>query len=173
MPKIIENVRSQLIEEAKKQIAENGYGKTTIRSIAGACGLAVGTVYNYFSSKDMLIASFMAEQWQQSLSDMHSAEGGSAQDVLFAVYSGFTDYMSKHTALFSDKEAAKVFATVFSERHKQLRSQIAEIIAPVCQSASVPDKAFLAEFIAESMLSWSVAGKSFGEQYSIISQLLK
>lgn len=173
MPKIIENVRSLLIEEAKNQIAEKGYGKTTIRSIASACGLAVGTVYNYFPSKDMLIASFMAEEWQKCLCRMRNAEGSSAYDIILSVYSGFIDYMGKHTDLFSDKEAAKVFATVFSERHKQLRSQIAEIIAPACESASVTDKAFLAEFIAESLLSWSVAGKSFEEQYSVISQLLK
>ena len=45
MPKIIENVREQLIGEAKRQIAENGYAQTTIRSVAKACGLGVGTVY--------------------------------------------------------------------------------------------------------------------------------
>ena len=59
MPKIIENLRDQLLQEARKQIAERGYTGTTIRSVAGACGVGVGTVYNYFSSKEMLIASFM------------------------------------------------------------------------------------------------------------------
>ena len=42
MPKIIENIREQLLQEVKRQIAENGYGKTTIRSVAGACGLGIG-----------------------------------------------------------------------------------------------------------------------------------
>ena len=51
MPKIIENVREQLLGEAKRQIAKKGYGKTTIRSVASACGFGVGTVYNYFKSK--------------------------------------------------------------------------------------------------------------------------
>ncbi len=50
MPKIIENLQSKLIEEAKKQIEEAGYGAMTIRSVAKACGVGVGTVYNYFSS---------------------------------------------------------------------------------------------------------------------------
>ena len=35
----------------------------TASSVANGCGIGVGTVYNYFSSKDMLIASFMAEDW--------------------------------------------------------------------------------------------------------------
>ena len=70
VPKIIENVREQLLEEAKRQIRENGYSKTTIRSVAGACRLGVGTVYNYFESKDMLIASFMLEDWMECLGEM-------------------------------------------------------------------------------------------------------
>ena len=49
MPKIIEGVRARLLNEAKRQIATLGYARTTIRSVATACGLGVGTVYNYFS----------------------------------------------------------------------------------------------------------------------------
>ena len=64
MPKIIENIKEQIIEEAKKQLFENGYSKTTIRSVAAACGIGVGTMYNYFSSKDMLISTFMLEDWK-------------------------------------------------------------------------------------------------------------
>lgn len=55
MPKIIENLESRLIEEAKKQIEESGYEAVTIRSVARACGVGVGTVYNYFPSKEVLI----------------------------------------------------------------------------------------------------------------------
>ena len=58
MPKLLENIRTQLLAEAQKQVAERGYAKTTIRSVADACGIAAGTVYNYFSSKEMLVASF-------------------------------------------------------------------------------------------------------------------
>lgn len=50
MPKIIKNLESKLIAEAQKQILAQGYGAVTIRSVANACGVGVGTVYNYFSS---------------------------------------------------------------------------------------------------------------------------
>ena len=38
MPKIIPNIREQLLREAKRQLMEQGYGKTTIRSVANAWG---------------------------------------------------------------------------------------------------------------------------------------
>ena len=59
MPKIVENVRQRILLEAKKQLEETGYGNMTIRSIASGCGIGVGTIYNYFSSKDVIVASFI------------------------------------------------------------------------------------------------------------------
>ena len=46
MPKILENIREILLQEAKRQVFENGYSSLTIRSVASACGIGVGTVYN-------------------------------------------------------------------------------------------------------------------------------
>ena len=77
MPKIIENLRDQLLKEARRQIAHQGYTGTTIRSVAAACGVGVGTVYNYFSSKEMLIAAFMAEDWQKQLETMAALRSSS------------------------------------------------------------------------------------------------
>ena len=165
MPKIIENVREQLLCEAKRQIEQNGYAKTTIRSVASACGLGVGTVYNYFKSKDMLIASFMAEEWKEMLCKID--RNGNAEDLLRSVFSVLTDFSKKHSALFCDSDAEKVFATAFSEWHPVLRRQIAEILLPFCKGEE-----FSAEFISESLLTWTMAGKDFETQYSVIKKLL-
>ena len=173
MPKIIENVREQLLEEAQKQIRENGYANTTIRSVAKACGLGVGTVYNYFPSKDMLIASFMAEDWNQCLKKMERIDSKDSEVVIRSIYDNLTKFMEKYDALFRDSDATKVYTSVFSVRHKQLRSQLAMHIQPICEEVSVEDKEFLAEWIAESLLTWTVSGKTFEEQYEIIKQFIK
>lgn len=175
MPKIIENARRQLLDEAKKQVCENGYAKTTIRSVAKACGLGLGTVYNYFESKDMLIATFMLDDWQVSLQAMQKAAGSDAQTTLRAVYDEVCVFSGKYHTLFADQSAAKVFAAAFAERHTMLRSQIAKVIRPVCETSSVRDKSFLADYIAESMLAWTTQGeaKPFEALYAVIQQLLK
>ena len=172
MPKIIENVQELLLETAKEQIRLQGYSKTTIRSVASACGVGVGTVYNYFKSKDMLIAAFMLEDWQECLKEMKSYSSTEGKVVLKGIYLSLQSFMKRHQALFSDSDAAKVFATVFSERHKQLREQLAEIVLPVCDNSKAENKDFLAEFIAEALLTWTVEGKPFEELSSTIGLLL-
>ena len=173
MPKIIENVREQLLIEAKKQIMENGYTKTTIRSVAKACGLAVGTVYNYYSSKDMLIASFMAEDWKHCLEQIQKHASDSSDVVIKSICENISGFVKIYNTLFCDGDAVKVYADAFSLRHKQLRDQLAGCVRPLCEMSAVKDKDFLAEWIAESLLAWTVAGKSFDEQYDIIKQIIK
>lgn len=173
MPKIIPNIREQLLDEAKKQIAEQGYGKTTIRSVANACNLGVGTVYNYFKSKDMLVATFMAEDWKQCFTRAKNHSSDNPKIVLQNIYNALIDFMSRYQPLFHDKDAEKVFAACFTEKHKQLRDQLVELIIPICKQSSASDKRFLAEFLAESLLTWTVAGTSFDKQYAIVCKIIK
>ena len=172
MPKIIENVREQLLTEAKRQVKTGGYANTTIRSVAGACGLGVGTVYNYFSSKDMLIASFMLEDWQCALGKMEAAEGLDSEGLLRAVYDSVSGFIIENKALFTDAEALRNFNSSHSRYHSVLRGQIAEIVAPVVNKNGENGE-FVSEFIAEAMLTWTVEGKSFDTVYSVIRSIIK
>lgn len=171
MPKIIENVREQLLSEAERQVRELGYAKTTIRSVAGACGLGVGTVYNYFSSKDMLVASFMLEDWQMTLDKMRECDMTDPRTLLCSVYESLSSFIALHKSLFCDPEAVKSFGASHTEYHKLLRRQIADIVRPVL-SKTTQNTDFLAEFVAENMLTWTVEGKTFDDIYSIIKSII-
>lgn len=173
MPKIIPNIREQLLTEAKKQISEQGYGKTTIRSVANACNLGVGTVYNYFNSKDMLIATFMAEDWAHCLARLEHPSSYEPKSILKGIYDVLVEFTSRYGTIFSDRDAAKTFAATFAERHKMLRDQLVDKILPIFRESDVEDKEFLAQHIAESLLTWTVAGVSFEKQYSIVSKIIK
>ena len=103
MPKIIPNIRELLLEEAKRQINEYGYGNTTIRSVAQACHVGVGTVYNYFESKDMLIATFMAEDWMKCISKVRAQNTGEAKVILKSIYDALLEFI-----LLKSKEDARL-----------------------------------------------------------------
>ena len=167
MPKIIENVREQLLAEAKKQILERGYAATTIRSVAGACGLGVGTVYNYFNSKEMLIATVVYEDWKKYLSDMHALPTDHPYVLLQGIFHALQSFAAKNHKLFSDADAAKIVALGASGRHKMLRDQIAELVFPVC------DTEFCAQFVAEALIRWSTEDADFETVYPILEKIIK
>lgn len=169
MPKIIEDLRERLLQEAQKQIGQDGYAAMTIRSVARACQVAVGTVYNYFPSKDQLVASAMLLRWNrcvQSIAD--AAENGeSAENVLWEIYQQLSNYMDEYQILFRDETAAAVFASSIGTYHELLRDQLAAPLRRFCSTA------FESEFIAEAMLTWTVAGEGFEEIYRVIRKIIE
>ena len=168
MPKLIENLRPQLLTEARRQVAEHGYAKTTIRSVAAACGIAVGTVYNYFPSKDVLIASFVAEDWAEHLAAMNALSREDPEAFLRGICEQLRSFMGKQQTLFSDPDAAKAASAGFLPRHLQLREQLAGLIRPIAPS----DDGFAARFLAEALLTWTVAGEPFDRVYDILKKLI-
>lgn len=167
MPKIIENLENRLIEEAKKQIAEVGFGGMTIRSVAKGCGVGVGTVYNYFPSKEALVATFLLGDWNGCVSAIEevSATAESPEPVLRCMYDQLLGFASRHQAIFRDESAAAGFAGSFGRYHGLLRAQLAGPVRKFCGSD------FAADFIAEALLTWTMTGKTFDEIYLMIGKL--
>ena len=111
MPKIIENAKEQIIEEARKQLFENGYAKTTIRSVASACGIGIGTVYNYFPSKDLLFSAFMLEDWRAAISEIKALSPDDFEAFFTGINKSLCTFINKYEFLFRDREASAAFAS--------------------------------------------------------------
>lgn len=167
MPKIIGNLETRLIAEAKKQTTEFGYGTMTIRSVAQSCGVGVGTVYNYFSSKEELVAAFMLVDWKKCVSaiDAVSSTSEVPVPVIRSIFDQLHSFNNLYKSIFQDASASAGFAGAFSKYHKVLRDQLANPLRKFCESD------FAAEFIAESLLTWTMRGKSFQEIYGILQKL--
>ena len=167
MPKIIENVENLLIEEAKKQIEQSGYSAVTIRSVAKGCGVGVGTVYNYFPSKDALLATYLLADWNDCITEVNRVSEGSQKPlrVVRCMFDQLTDFANRHQAIFRDEAASTAFAGSFSRYHGLLRAQLAAPLRKFCSSD------FAAEFVAESLLTWAMSGKTFDDIYGMIEKL--
>lgn len=64
MPKNLANIETEIIQVTRKMILENGYEKLNIRDIAKRCGIATGTFYNYFRSKQAIVSSLLDADWK-------------------------------------------------------------------------------------------------------------
>jgi len=167
MPKIIKDLEEKLLAEAQRQIEDQGYGAMTVRSVAKACGVGVGTVYNYFPSKDDLVATYMLADWKNCIAAIEavSTYSESHKSVVRCIHDQLLQYADRHMSLFRDEAAATTFAGTFSPRHAKLRSQLAAPLRKFC------DSDFTAEFVAEALLTWTMAGKPLDEICGILDRL--
>lgn len=167
MPKIIENLEQKLMDEARRQIEEAGYAAMTIRSVAKACGVGVGTVYNYFASKEDLLARHLLADWTQCIAAIEAT--GILSDtpcpVVRCIYDQLCSFSQRHRNIFRDEAASSCFSGAFGRYHSILRSQLAQPLRKFCGSD------FTAEFIAEALLTWTMAGKTFDKIYGMVQKL--
>lgn len=59
--------RELLLSAAKDLAYAQGLDKVNIRAVAAKCGVAVGSIYNYFPTKADLIAAVIEDFWQQAV----------------------------------------------------------------------------------------------------------
>ena len=173
MPKIIDNLRQKLIDETKRQIESVGYGETTVRSVAAGCGVGVGTVYNYFPSKDAMTAAWMLQDWEQTLHSLSPVcrESGDVETMLRAVYEAIDRFTQAHGALFRDPAAQKAFSGAAWQYHGTLRAQIAALLEPLCMRLRLSQPQFRAQFAAESLLTWTAAHTPFDVLAPVLGDL--
>ncbi len=63
-----------IVEGASSVLFEKGFGRTSIRDIASACGMSMGQLYHYISSKDDIL--YLMHRHSQELWHQHLADAG-------------------------------------------------------------------------------------------------
>jgi AcrR family transcriptional regulator len=78
--------RQRILEVAQELFASQGFDATTTRDIAKAAGIATGTMFNYFSSKEAVVGSMAAEALADLEADFNGSDhkGASLEEDLFA-----------------------------------------------------------------------------------------
>lgn len=70
MPKILENPEQEILKQAREILYQEGCQALSIRKVAAACGIAVGTIYNYFPTKKELVTRIMADYWESYFQEL-------------------------------------------------------------------------------------------------------
>jgi AcrR family transcriptional regulator len=73
-PSLIDRKQRQIVEGACKVMFEKGYHRTSIRDIAAACGMSIGQLYHYISTKDEIL--YLVHKHMQEIWYLHLAESG-------------------------------------------------------------------------------------------------
>ena len=57
--------KDEILHRSQELIRERGLSAISIRSVAAACGVSVGSVYNYFDSKAELVSAAVESVWRE------------------------------------------------------------------------------------------------------------
>ena len=80
--------RQRILHEATSLFKSEGWHETTTRGIAVAAGIATGTLFNYFPTKEAIAAELIGASLRCAR-DAFSAEGSLEADLFTLIWSGF------------------------------------------------------------------------------------
>ncbi len=55
--------KEEILQNSRRLIQEQGWAAVSVRSVAAACGVSVGSIYNYFDSKSDLVGATVESVW--------------------------------------------------------------------------------------------------------------
>jgi AcrR family transcriptional regulator len=135
--------RTQILNAATRIFAEKGFHRATIRDVAGAAGLADGTIYNYFENKTALLLGLLNRINQSEQREQHyeQATDGDLRDFL-------RRYMRQRFETITDT-GFDLFQILFAEL--LINSQLRELYA---QQVIEPTLALTERYVQQ----WEAAG---------------
>lgn len=71
--------KEEILKTSRELIRQKGWGAVNIRSVAAACGVSVGSIYNYFESKAELVGETVESIWCEIF--RHPQQGMVFEDI--------------------------------------------------------------------------------------------
>lgn len=155
MPKRIDVSKDKILDITDRILQSGGYRALSVRKIAQMSGMATGTFYLYFPSKEVLVAVTIARTWERATAEMKLVSSSCTDftEGVKKLYTSLSGFLQKYAATFAEYSRAVGSHDTLASRHVMLRSQIAERL---CELADVSGRQFLkphADILAECMLA--------------------
>ena len=154
MPKLIPELEEKFLEAARKRIFDGEAGKLTIRQIAQDCGTAAGTVYNYFPSKQVLIAAVIQEDWEKCVQqmDVHTDSAPTAMEGLESICAALRVFTIRHSLFWDHYGGVGITRGKLSNYHHQVITQIELPVRTLLERFDKLFDPYLSMIIAEILL---------------------
>ena len=174
MPKIVKDLRDRAIREARRILTAPENTAFTMRGVAAACGVAAGTLYNYFPSKEYLIGCVVLEDWQAAVDEMTALARGAhtIQQGVEGLYTAMCRFVEAHRYLTSFDIRGGKDGFDYAGRHILLRRQIEALLALLETRFGVGPDSGVTTFLAECILSFSTKGYDYSQLSEAFNKLL-
>ncbi|WP_435790229.1 TetR/AcrR family transcriptional regulator [Clostridium sp.] len=113
-----ERIRNKIIEVSKRNFVEYGYDKTSINTIAKAVGIANGTIFNYFESKEEIyLATIISNSSDIKTTDLTLEKKGCINEQLIKM---LEDDVMKSLSLEKEVLAEIIFVSLKLRKRKEI-----------------------------------------------------
>lgn len=129
MPKILENIRETILAKGKEMLIEENYNNFNIRKLAKNCEIGLGTLYNYFDNKEVLVYHIFLSDWESTmkLCDKLKEEKIPIREKLKMIYISLETFVSQYLRVFwemSDSSETRCPHNHYLELHKKIKELI-------------------------------------------------
>ena len=134
--------RTRIVEAALALFQSRGFAETTTKSIAKKAGIAEGTVFNYFPTKEDIALHFLEQEVDHAIATVRgdpALKGAPLQERLFALVQSQLEYLAPHERFIG---AAFVQALIpvsalspFSERSQDLQVRYLSFVQELVNDA--------------------------------------
>jgi AcrR family transcriptional regulator len=95
------NLRAQLLEEARTLLETGGLGQLNLRALASRAGIAAGSVYHHYASKQALLAGLAAEGFGELEVALHDAAAAAHPAPIRACAMAYFGFARAQPALYA------------------------------------------------------------------------
>lgn len=103
--------KEKILEQSRAIIREKGVEAVNIRSVAAACNVSVGSIYNYFDSKAVLVGETIESIWYEIFHTGESAPFTDTEQCIIELFRRaengsliYPDFFKLHPMIFSERE---------------------------------------------------------------------
>ncbi len=175
MPKVIPELKASLIDAARKSLLESEAHDVNVRQLAQECGTAVGTVYNYFPSKEALIAEAMMSDWLECSRSMKEDAGQEEQPLyaIRAIAAALRNFTSRYKPMWRKYADERKSLMSLEIRHNQVITEISEAVEETLLRFDLLYDRNLPEIIAELVLFASRTEDGFERIAPALERMLR
>lgn len=172
--------RDTILSVSREMAASRGLNAINMRAVAVACGVSVGSLYNYFPSKADLIAAIVEDVWKEIFMQLDGGTlSGSFVDYVKWIFETakksreYPDFFLVHSISFSQSQKPKgkeVMDKYFMHMKKGLLAilETDEKVREYAFSGKFTTNAFV-DFVFSNMLTALVKGE---DSFDVLEEMI-
>jgi len=171
MSKRIPDIKETILTAARRTLMEEGYTALSMRRIAAQCGVAVGTLYNYYPAKDALTAAVMMEDWQLCVARMtaFAQDEPTLREGLTGLCRLLETFTDRYRSVWEQYGSGGRAVGYTARYHPVLRTQLAQPVRSVLEACGRTELLPVCDVLAETMLACALNTELGAEKFGLLA----